>query len=717
MLRHRQCYTDASDITDKNVVAELNKAMSNLFQAFVGGLDQIRYNLSGIQKAAIVAVAGFAEFSIIKNSVYDLAKGSDNLIGNITAIGVTAGAAAAAMYAAMGPAGLAVAALVGLAAGIAGVIQAQDEMMSKISEEVFYGGTGTKISELGEAYSNFTNEIIRSQQPIIDNQAKIDELRESISNTSFEIGSITQALAIGTTDAQTAITQLTDLFNKLADDTNTLMNEIEQNILSALSGSFGTAVVQAGYSIPEIMDMMNQIKGEVANTFSELQAETEKLNAEFEQGAISEEEFAQKSNELSQQMIELAGSTNEFSNVFSSSMRDIQNIDWEDEAERNNFFTTVSEQATDAKNSIEASMNSLIDNFEELKKRTSDPEQLTLLDNLIGEAEKNQQKLLDNLETQTGELFDAVQKDMVEKITGVKDKATEAWNDEEWFTKWFNTSEANYVKQAITNYRDNVAEPISQEIENIMVELGNEGSPWAADAMTEIIESLFTYDPYYGTIADDYAMDTSTAISNVLKDVESNTKGDAAQLGEDTLKHIGDGLRSSTGKTDVSDAIDTTVKTALSKDKATLYGATFGKQLANAIGDGIKKSPFPTLTAEIESPFSGGDVVTDYIKKQLNIKVYASGGFPDSGQMFIAREAGPELVGSIGNRTAVANNDQIVDAISAAVYQAIIQADESGRDLYVENVFEVDGDVLYKTVERAKSKRNVPIYGSPAFIR
>lgn len=49
---------------------------------------------------------------------------------------------------------------------------------------------------------------------------------------------------------------------------------------------------------------------------------------------------------------------------------------------------------------------------------------------------------------------------------------------------------------------------------------------------------------------------------------------------------------------------------------------------------------------------------------------YASGGFPDAGQMFIAREAGPELVGTIGNRTAVANNDQIVEGISAGVRNA-----------------------------------------------
>lgn len=49
---------------------------------------------------------------------------------------------------------------------------------------------------------------------------------------------------------------------------------------------------------------------------------------------------------------------------------------------------------------------------------------------------------------------------------------------------------------------------------------------------------------------------------------------------------------------------------------------------------------------------------------------FASGGFPTEGQLFIAREAGPEMVGTINGSTAVANNDQIVSGISAGVSNA-----------------------------------------------
>ncbi len=56
--------------------------------------------------------------------------------------------------------------------------------------------------------------------------------------------------------------------------------------------------------------------------------------------------------------------------------------------------------------------------------------------------------------------------------------------------------------------------------------------------------------------------------------------------------------------------------------------------------------------------------------KITRMQLEASGGFPETGQMFIAREAGPELVGTIGNRNAVVNNDQIVAGISEGVADA-----------------------------------------------
>lgn len=53
---------------------------------------------------------------------------------------------------------------------------------------------------------------------------------------------------------------------------------------------------------------------------------------------------------------------------------------------------------------------------------------------------------------------------------------------------------------------------------------------------------------------------------------------------------------------------------------------------------------------------------------------FADGGFPQVGQLFLAREAGPELVGTMNGQTAVANNDQIISGIRQGVYEAVSAA-------------------------------------------
>lgn len=52
-------------------------------------------------------------------------------------------------------------------------------------------------------------------------------------------------------------------------------------------------------------------------------------------------------------------------------------------------------------------------------------------------------------------------------------------------------------------------------------------------------------------------------------------------------------------------------------------------------------------------------------------KFFANGGFPQQGQLFVANESGPEMIGGWGNQTAVANNGQIVAGIEQGVATAV----------------------------------------------
>lgn len=81
-------------------------------------------------------------------------------------------------------------------------------------------------------------------------------------------------------------------------------------------------------------------------------------------------------------------------------------------------------------------------------------------------------------------------------------------------------------------------------------------------------------------------------------------------------------------------------------------------------------------TGNLGKKVGTGNIFSDYASGNLG---YASGGYVPSGQMFFARESGPEMVGTIGNQTAVANNDQIVAAVSAGVANAVSGVLGSGK--------------------------------------
>ena len=71
--------------------------------------------------------------------------------------------------------------------------------------------------------------------------------------------------------------------------------------------------------------------------------------------------------------------------------------------------------------------------------------------------------------------------------------------------------------------------------------------------------------------------------------------------------------------------------------------------------------------------FEGADIQLFTIPK-IPVKQYATGGIVPRGQLFQAREAGPELVASFGGQTAVMNNDQIVQSVSGGVENGTYRA-------------------------------------------
>lgn len=138
------------------------------------------------------------------------------------------------------------------------------------------------------------------------------------------------------------------------------------------------------------------------------------------------------------------------------------------------------------------------------------------------------------------------------------------------------------------------------------------------------------------------------------------------------------------------------------------------KTVSNEMADSFRKA-----TGEISNMQNALSKIKP-VNAHVNVgytrmEAYASGGFPDQGEMFIAREAGPELVGRIGNKTAVANNGQIVEGISSGVRNAnepvvtaiyamaqriITTIEENGGDVYL------DGKRISQKTTEVQNRQN-----------
>ena len=151
------------------------------------------------------------------------------------------------------------------------------------------------------------------------------------------------------------------------------------------------------------------------------------------------------------------------------------------------------------------------------------------------------------------------------------------------------------------------------------------------------------------------------------------------------------------------------------------------KWVVNGIIKGINKV--------VSIPFGGINSALEFLKnleivgiqpfknlRSINvpeIPLLAQGGIVDAGQMFVAREAGPELVGTIGKKTAVANNDQIVSGIESGVYRAMVAANANsnrGGTQTIRIINEIDGDVVGEKVIKYHNGKVIQTGVSPLLV-
>lgn len=101
---------------------------------------------------------------------------------------------------------------------------------------------------------------------------------------------------------------------------------------------------------------------------------------------------------------------------------------------------------------------------------------------------------------------------------------------------------------------------------------------------------------------------------------------------------------------------------------------------------------------------------------RVSIPKLAGGGVVPDGDIFMANEAGPELIGNIGRRSAVANTTQMKEVMKQGAYEGMVQAlkEQGGKTSYV--VLEIDGERLTKKVIKKHNELVKQTGSSPLLV-
>lgn len=249
------------------------------------------------------------------------------------------------------------------------------------------------------------------------------------------------------------------------------------------------------------------------------------------------------------------------------------------------------------------------------------------------------------------EKFETLKKNIKEKLEGAWSSVKLAWLGAK---TWFQNNVTQPIKDKFEEVKKNAKEKFDGAWSNVKSAFSSVESWFNNNVKTPIVNK------FIGIKAD---------IWSKMKEAWENIKGIFApgtvssffsgvwnrvvSVFKDAGKKIGNAI---------SDTFRGAINRALSAAEEVLNKGV------GAINNVIRWYNSSNITRLVRNVFGKGS----YVSPVMFPRLYASGGYPDVGELFMAREAGPELVGRMGSKTAVASNDQIIEGIANGVYNAIV---------------------------------------------
>ena len=664
---------------------------------FAEAVEFVSLSLTTLQKVMLGVATAVAEFivifTLIKDLTYAFNTGSETtgqIITTVIAGIVALGVAWLAFYT--------VFMATGIGALIAGIATAVVALVAGIA------GFISGVKEAGEAAYQSTEDFQIMTTIIEDAADRTERCNEALENMRDSVKSLDQ-VSYDYAIAKNLTNEIFDL-NEKANLSQYELAQIKQKV-----------EVLNGLNIDGLQLSIDETTGRVVQTRQETEKLIETLQKEAQMEALRDVMVEAYRNQY-QAQVDVANATNDVAaaqEALNKSQSDLENTKWYNTKERAEIKAAIEKQ-TKALEEAKASQEKANETME-------------LAGQNIAFASAEYGKLAGAQETFV--------KATDEANVALETAASTSYNNA-----------ANIVNGATKGITDN-ASVFSDSVGDMAIE-GNEAFATAIDSHSPAKKYItFAGNMVQGLvngISNDkskavekikgLASDMNSAFSNAVQNLFGKNNALPNELtkildnakktfSKNTWDELVNGVTNAINKFSVS-GINKSLDSFATK-AASVFKSSTWTGYANNITNALAKIKMPTFNNIGLSVSFSSWVSSDKEKvyKALGLSgwpnlswyTYAQGGFPAMGEMFIAREKGPELVGQIGRKTAVANNNQIIAGIEDGVYRAMMAANTgNGGTQTIRIVNEIDGNVVGEKVIQYHNNKVIQTGVSPLLV-
>ena len=642
-----------------------------------------------------------------------------------TAIGSALGLAGSLLIFGTGPVGWTIGIVAALTVVIAGIaIGAKEKLDKQVAEWFFTAGDNTiSVDMLADSFDKALSNINGVNGALDSGIKKYKEYSDNVDATRTELENLIGDLQVISPDdpeVSTLVDNIIAKFNELLDYSRLELKEIGMNIKRSLAGSMGLVVEAMGGDVATYMALVDEMVNGGVESFEDITQQIKELKAQYDAGTISLDEFSQQSSVLYNKLQTLVGDgSGKILNPLSSAEALYGSINWENKDEITGFFEHITESIGKSRELAEQELldyNAMLDG---LMPFASTPEQVNAIAKLRAAANEVHHDRLEQIGDEVTGLGALIEQDIIERYQTILNTA---WTESAGKSP---KDRIDAVRNAARSFVEQFGDPILQQL----TELYGEDSyklHYFEELIGGKISSMFSVGTVtaglneHGGDFSEWLYETyfKDALENTSTRVEEWRNGDfidalaaadeagVIEFNELFNEHyINPALTNATERVqrwkrkDFRDEIASIDEFVAGDARAA--GTTIGTEVANGLSSGLE-----TATEAFNKWFNKLSPRLKYIMGKvwgeggnfalpgMNVPAYANGGFVPRGDLFLANESSPEFVGSIGNRTAVANNNQIVQGIASGVQHANAEQNMLLREVrdYLRALLNAQGD-------------------------